>query len=296
MRRVPALPVAACLALSALALSAGGAAAANGELGGGFIELLLTGSAGPTKFVAPPGDVVADRAGPGAGANGSARRRAAGRGADARRARGGAGGGVPPPGGRLFRPRGARHDRHRHAAEVPVPGRAGRTGDPLRRRRRPARLRMVGGQDDHPQGRMAGLDAAAADDAAPARPARPYGRRAGQSARRARALSRLVALPHSRHQRAGDDRPRRLVRLHPDDERGRDRPLQPRPGRHEGHRHLRRAAGATSDVEAAARAAVVEAAAVLAGVVIRRVLEAAESTPASGSAASTTPASGFGAS
>ena len=53
MRRGPALPVAACLAFSALALSAGAAAAANGELGGGFIELLLTGSAGPTHFVPP---------------------------------------------------------------------------------------------------------------------------------------------------------------------------------------------------------------------------------------------------
>jgi lipoprotein-anchoring transpeptidase ErfK/SrfK len=36
-----------------LALSAGGAVAANGELGGGFIELLLTGSAGPTKLSRP---------------------------------------------------------------------------------------------------------------------------------------------------------------------------------------------------------------------------------------------------
>jgi lipoprotein-anchoring transpeptidase ErfK/SrfK len=53
MRRVPALPVVACLAFSALALSAGAAAAANGELGGGFIELLMTGSAGPTHFVPP---------------------------------------------------------------------------------------------------------------------------------------------------------------------------------------------------------------------------------------------------
>jgi len=53
MRRVPALPVAACLAFSALAFSAGAAAAANGELGGGLIELLLTGSTGPTRFVAP---------------------------------------------------------------------------------------------------------------------------------------------------------------------------------------------------------------------------------------------------
>jgi lipoprotein-anchoring transpeptidase ErfK/SrfK len=54
MPRVPALPVAACLALSALTLTAGGASAANGELGGGFIELLMTGSAGPTRFVARP--------------------------------------------------------------------------------------------------------------------------------------------------------------------------------------------------------------------------------------------------
>lgn len=54
MRRVPALPVVACLALSVLTLSAGAAAAGNGELGGGFIELLLTGSAGPTKFVGRP--------------------------------------------------------------------------------------------------------------------------------------------------------------------------------------------------------------------------------------------------
>jgi lipoprotein-anchoring transpeptidase ErfK/SrfK len=36
-----------------LALPAGGAAAANGELGGGFIELLLTGSAGPTRLARP---------------------------------------------------------------------------------------------------------------------------------------------------------------------------------------------------------------------------------------------------
>jgi lipoprotein-anchoring transpeptidase ErfK/SrfK len=53
MRRVPALLVPACLAFSAFALSAGAAAAANGEFGGGFIEFLMTGSAGPTRL-APP--------------------------------------------------------------------------------------------------------------------------------------------------------------------------------------------------------------------------------------------------
>jgi hypothetical protein len=43
----------------------------------------------------------------------------------------------------------------------------------------------------------------------------------------ARALSRLFALPHPRHQRAEHDRPERLIRLHPHDERGRDRSLWP---------------------------------------------------------------------
>ena len=54
MRRVAAFPFAACLVFSAFALLTGPAAAANGEFGGGFIELLMTGSAGPTKFVARP--------------------------------------------------------------------------------------------------------------------------------------------------------------------------------------------------------------------------------------------------
>jgi len=54
MRRVPALLGSVCLAVVAVALAAGDAVAANGELGGGFIELLLTGSTGPSKFVARP--------------------------------------------------------------------------------------------------------------------------------------------------------------------------------------------------------------------------------------------------
>ena len=52
MRRVPAVFLALCLASSALALGVGDAAAANGELGGGFIEFLFTGSAGPTRMTA----------------------------------------------------------------------------------------------------------------------------------------------------------------------------------------------------------------------------------------------------
>ena len=143
MRRVPAFPVAACLAFSALALSAGAAAAANGELGGGFIELLLTGSAGPTTFVARPAmssPIESVQAPEQAAAPEPAPQVAALAPSEPRRRRRR----VPPPGGRLFRPRGARHDRHRHAAEVPVPGRTWRARDSLWRRRRPARLRMGG--------------------------------------------------------------------------------------------------------------------------------------------------------
>ena len=42
------------------------------------------------------------------------------------------------------------------------------------------------------------------------------------------------AVPHPRHQRAGNDRSRRLVGLHPDAQHRRDRPLQPREARNEG--------------------------------------------------------------
>ncbi len=56
MRRVSAVFVPAFFALSTLPILAFGvrdAAAANGELGGGFIELLLTGSAGPSHMSEP---------------------------------------------------------------------------------------------------------------------------------------------------------------------------------------------------------------------------------------------------
>ena len=62
MRRVPALPLAACLAVSALALSAGAAFAANGELGGGFLEMLLTGSAHSRPSMSSPAPVDAVQA------------------------------------------------------------------------------------------------------------------------------------------------------------------------------------------------------------------------------------------
>ena len=66
--------------------------------------------------------------------------------------------------------------------------------------------------------------------------------RAGESARRARALSlrgqSRHALSHPRHQRAREDRPQRLVRLHPHAQHRRGRPLQPHAGRREGDRSL----------------------------------------------------------
>ncbi|MGY4244182.1 lipoprotein-anchoring transpeptidase ErfK/SrfK [Bradyrhizobium sp. USDA 4523] len=60
------------------------------------------------------------------------------------------------------------------------------------------------------------LDAAAGNAGAPSRSAAAHGRRPGKSARRPRDVSRLLALPHPRLQRALDDRHQRLVRLHPD--------------------------------------------------------------------------------
>ena len=57
-------------------------------------------------------------------------------------------------------------------------------------------------------------------------PAGPHGGRPGKSARRARHVSRLDALPHPRHQRALDDRQRRILRLHPHAQRGRRRSLR----------------------------------------------------------------------
>ena len=79
---------------------------------------------------------------------------------------------------------------------------AGRPRDPLWHRRRTAGIFLVGGQGDFTQGRMARVDAALRDAGPPAGPAAPRGRWRGQSARRPRALSRLVALSDSRDERA----------------------------------------------------------------------------------------------
>src|SRR5262245_1873339 len=83
---------------------------------------------------------------------------------------------------------------------------------------------------------MAVLDAARADAATPSRSAAPYGRRSGQPARRARALSRVLALSHPRLERTRDDWTGGVVRLLPAHQRGRDRPLRARTGRRDGDR------------------------------------------------------------
>ena len=68
------------------------------------------------------------------------------------------------------------------------------------------------------------------------RPAEAGRRRPGQSARRPRALSASGrqghAVPHPRHQPAGIHRRVDFLGLHPHDQRGRDRSLQPREDRH----------------------------------------------------------------
>ena len=51
---------------------------------------------------------------------------------------------ISPPGSGVPRARGAGHDRHRHAREIPLPRRARRACHPLWHRRRSARLRMGG--------------------------------------------------------------------------------------------------------------------------------------------------------
>ncbi|SOR29500.1 protein of unknown function [Methylorubrum extorquens] len=85
---------------------------------------------------------------------------------------------------------------------------------------------------------MARLDAAGRDAAAPPRPSAAHGGRPGEPARCARDVSRDLALPHPRHQRAAHDRAERVLGLHPHDERGRDRPLRAHPGRHPRRGHL----------------------------------------------------------
>ena len=93
--------------------------------------------------------------------------------------------------------------------------------DPLRHRRRPRRLHLGRHADRRPQAGMAGLASAGGDDRAPALSAALHGRRPGQSARRARHVSRQHRVSHPRHQRAVDHRPARVVGLHPPDQRGR---------------------------------------------------------------------------
>ena len=131
------------------------------------------------------------------------------------------------PRGRLSRPRGAGHDRRRYAVQGALPRAAGRTGDPLRHRRRPAGLRLVRHEDGLDEEGMAGL-APAAGDAASAGPTCRASWRAARTTRSAPARS--ISARRSTASTAPTSRTRsaeRLVRLHPHDERRRGRPLRP---------------------------------------------------------------------
>ncbi len=107
-----------------------------------------------------------------------------------------------------------RHHHRRYAEHLSLSGARQRQGDPLRRRRRPRGLHLDRHRAHFQDEGMAGLVSAAGNDRAPALSAARDGGRPGQSARRARPLSRQHALPHPRHQPAVDHRPVCVVGLH----------------------------------------------------------------------------------
>ena len=109
-------------------------------------------------------------------------------------------------GRRLCRQRGARHHHHRYPAHLPLLRARQRPGDPLRHRRRPRRLHLVGRQQGRAQGGVAGLVSAVRDDRAPTLSAAHDGWRSGQSARRPRHVSRQHRISHPRHQRSDHHR------------------------------------------------------------------------------------------
>ena len=121
---------------------------AQDNLGGGFIEYLLTGStrSAPVRRYVRPAPVryepqaYAPQTSVGYNAPGAAYAALA----SDEPSQAGAAGAVPPPGGRLFDQRAARRHRHRHARQVSLPRRGRRQGVALRHRRRPAGLRMGG--------------------------------------------------------------------------------------------------------------------------------------------------------
>ena len=120
-----------------------------------------------------------------------------------------------------------RHHYCRYRAHLPLSGARRRQGDALRRARRPRRFHLDRHRAHFQDEGMAGLVPAAGDDRAPALSAAPDGGRTGQSARRARYVSRQHALPHSRHQPAVDHRPLRFVGLRRHAQRRRRGSLQP---------------------------------------------------------------------
>src|SRR5262249_56174481 len=119
------------------------------------------------------------------------------------------------PGRGLRGRREARHHHHRYAATLFVPRAGERPRAALRHRRRTAGVHLGGRQRGFGETRVAGLDAAGGDAPAPSRSAAPHGGRPGKSARRARALSRLIALSHPRLERALDPPPGPPLPPHP---------------------------------------------------------------------------------
>ena len=216
------------------------ASAERSNMGGGFIEFLfrtdrrraaaISSSRLSAVLRTPAHAVAADGRGAGDAPAGRCQR------ARASRVRSE----IREAGGRLSRQGKRRHDRHRHAATsflflVQGDGTAMRYGIGVGQ----PGFTWAGVKTGLREEGMAGLDAAAGDAAAPPGSAALHGRRPGESARRARDVSRLVALPHPRLERALDHRHQAVssgcIRMRNEDVIDL---YEPRQGRHQGRGDL----------------------------------------------------------
>ena len=131
----------------------------------------------------------------------------------------------------------SRHHRGRYRQQVSLLRAAEGPGDPLRHHRRRRLPSLEWHRHGWPQGGMAVVDTDRRRTRAAWAPPGLREWRAAKSDGRARPISLLWrqrhAVPYPRHQPARIYRPSHLLRLHPHDQRGRDRSLQSRQNRHD---------------------------------------------------------------
>ena len=120
---------------------------------------------------------------------------------------------------------------------IPARSFAERPSNPLRRHRRRRRASLERYRHGWPQGRMAVVDTnrRRTHAAWTLTSLRDWPTAKSDACTRAISVLRWQghAVPYPRHQPARIYRPSHLLRLHPHDQRGRDRPLQSRQGRHD---------------------------------------------------------------